>query len=50
MVSHTVGSVTVAHVQLAEAKVAQSNVSCVIKQDVLWLEITIDDVESMKTF
>lgn len=45
----TVRFVFVLHIQLAEPKIAQSNVTCVIQQDVLGLEIAVDDVEAMKT-
>lgn len=46
----TVCPVFVFHVKLAETKVAESNVSCVIEQNILWLQVTVDDIETVKTF
>lgn len=46
----TVSPVVFLHVQLAESKVAQCNVTCVIQQDVFWLKISVDDVETVQTF
>lgn len=45
---HTVGLLGLAHVQLAQTEITQSDVSGVIKQDVLWLEIAVDDVEAVQ--
>jgi hypothetical protein len=46
----TVGPVFILHVKLAETKVAKSNVSSVIKQNVLWLQVTVNDIEAVQTF
>jgi hypothetical protein len=43
----TVCSVFVLHVKLAKTKVAQRDVSSVIKKDVLGLQVTVDDVETV---
>lgn len=45
----TVRPITFAHVQLAKTEVAQSNVSSVVEQNVLWLQVAIDDVEAVQT-
>jgi hypothetical protein len=43
-----VGAVAVLHVHLAQTEIAQRNMAGVIKQDVLWLEVAVDDVERVK--
>ena len=43
----TISPVFILHVQLAKTKITQSDVSSVIKQDVLRLEVAVDDVETM---
>lgn len=43
----TVGLVLILHVQLAQAKVAKRNVSSVVEQYVLGLQIAVDDVETV---
>ena len=47
--SLTVGLILVLHVQLAQTEVAECNVTSVIEKNVLWLQITIDDVEAVQT-
>ena len=37
-----IGHVVVLHVELAQPKIAKGNVSCVIEEDVFWLEIAAD--------
>ena len=44
----TVGSVLILHVQLAETEIAESNVSSVIQENVLGLQISVDDLKSMQ--
>lgn len=46
----TVRAVLIFHVELAETEVAEGNVSCIIKQNVFRLEITVDDLETVQTF
>jgi hypothetical protein len=48
MEEHTVGLLGLAHVQLAQAEIAQGDMTGVIEQYVLWLEIAIDDVEAVQ--
>lgn len=47
--SLTVCSVLVLHVQLAKTEIAESNVSSIIEKNVLGLEISVDDLESVQT-
>ena len=44
----TVCSIFVFHIHLAKPKIAQRNMSRIVQQDVLGLEIPVYDVESMK--
>lgn len=44
----TVRAVFVLHVQLAQTEIAQRNVTCVIEQNVLGLQITVNDIESVQ--
>ncbi len=37
-----VGHVIILHVELAQPKIAKGNVSCVVEEDVFWLEIAAD--------
>jgi hypothetical protein len=46
----TIGAILVLHIKFAESKIAECNVTSVIKEDVLWLQITVDDIESVKAF
>jgi hypothetical protein len=46
--SHTVSPIVLLHVQLAETKVAQSDVSSVVQQDVLRLQVAVDDIETVQ--
>ncbi len=46
----TVGTIFILHVQFAQTKVAESNMAGVIEENVLGLEITVDDVETVETF
>jgi hypothetical protein len=46
---HTVCSVLVLHVQLTETEVAKSNMSSVVEKDVLGLQVTVNDVETVQT-
>ncbi len=39
--ARTVGLFGLGHVELTKPKVAQCNVPCVIKENVLWLEVTV---------
>ena len=43
----TIRPVFILHVELAETEIAKSNVSSVIKQNVFWLQVTVDDVETV---
>jgi hypothetical protein len=43
----TVGAVLILHVQLAKTEIAECNMSGVIEENVLWLEITVDNVETV---
>ena len=43
-----VGLIFVLHVQLAQAEVTKCDVADVIDKDVLWLQVTVDDTESMQ--
>ena len=45
----TVGPVLVLHIELAKSEVAQGDVTGVIKQDILRLQIPVNDVEAMQT-
>ena len=45
--SLTVGSIFILHVHLAEAKIAKSDVTRVIKKNILRLQISINNVEAM---
>ena len=45
-----VGLVLILHIELAQSEIAQRNVTSVVEQNVLGLEIAVDDVESVKTF
>ena len=45
----TVCAVLILHVELAETEVAKRNVSCVVKKNVLWFQVTVDDVETVQT-
>ena len=45
----TVCSVLVLHIQLAKTEIAQSDVPGIIEKNVLRLQITIDDIETMQT-
>lgn len=45
----TVGLVFVLHVQLTQAKVAKRDMASVIEENVLGLQVTVDDVESVET-
>lgn len=44
----TVCAILILHVQLAQTKVAQGNVASVVQKDILRLEITVDDLETMQ--
>lgn len=46
----TVCSVLVLHVQLAKSEIAQSDVASIIEENVLRFEITVNDLETVKTF
>jgi hypothetical protein len=46
--SPTVRSVSVRHVELAQPKVAESDMARIIKQNILWLEITVNDIEAVQ--
>jgi hypothetical protein len=45
--THTVCLVLILHIEFAQTEVAKSNVTSVIKQDVLGLQISVDDVEAV---
>ena len=47
---HTVSPVLILHIQLAQTKIAQCDMTSVIKENVLRLQITINDIEPMETF
>ncbi|KAI6752008.1 hypothetical protein HG531_006704 [Fusarium graminearum] len=48
--AESVGSVLILHVKLAKTKVAQSDVTLVIEENVLGLEISVDHAEAVQTF
>ncbi len=45
-----IGSILVFHLELAEAEVAESDVALVVEQNVLGLEISINNVKTVKAF
>lgn len=45
----TIRPVLVLHVELAETKVTKGNVTSVIQQDILWLQVAVDDIEAVQT-
>jgi len=45
--THTVCLVLVLHVELAQTEIAQSNVTSVVEQDVLGLQVSVNDVEAV---
>jgi hypothetical protein len=44
----TVGPVFVFHVQFAKAEIAQSNVTSIIEEDVLGLQVSVNNIETMQ--
>lgn len=50
VVTLTVRPVLILHVQLAQTEIAERDMASVIKQDVLRLQVSINDVEAVETF
>lgn len=44
----TICAILILHVQLAKPEITKSNVSSVIEQNILWLQVTVDDVETVQ--
>ena len=45
--THTVCLVLILHVELAQTEITQSNVTSVVKQDVLGFQVSVNDVEAV---
>jgi hypothetical protein len=50
MIQLTVCPVLILHIQLAETEIAEGDVTGVIEEDVLGLEVTVDDLEAVQAF
>jgi hypothetical protein len=48
MKMHTIGSLVIAHVELAKSEVAERDVASVVKKNVLRLQVAIDNVPAME--
>lgn len=46
----TVCFIGLGHIQLAEPKIAKCNVTCVVQQDILRLEVPIHNIERVQVF
>ena len=46
----TIRPVLILHIELAQPEIAQSNVACVIEQDILGFKVAVDDIESVQAF
>lgn len=45
----TVRSILILHSELAQAKIAESNVTSVVQENIFRLEIPVDNIETMET-
>lgn len=50
MLRLTVCPILILHIQLAETEIAEGNVTGVIKKDILGLQVTVDDLETVQAF
>lgn len=46
----TVSSILVLHIQFTQSEITQGNVTSIIQQNVLWLQVPVDHLEAMQTF